>query len=239
MVTHRGEEASKLGLPIFYETASALCQLHALGDAINQTRHSPSNASGTAEIGLGPGQSEGKNMSETGPPATPGERDSMPVCATCGSHLVMRDAWAIWKPIKASWELGAVFDATFCDQCGGETSLKWLVLSDWRTLRIRALNDDLRKGEPGLNDRFVVTRGVAEKAEAFLALTMQVVADFSDFTAENDPNGEHDFGMVDVEGERLYFKVDYYTPDLQGGSEDPSEPACTARVLTIMLAAEY
>ena len=114
-------------------------------------------------------------MSETGPPATPGERDSMPVCATCGSHLVMRDAWAIWNPIKASWELGAVFDATFCDQCGGETSLKWLVLSDWRTLRIRALNDDLRKGEPGLNDRFVVTRGVAEKAEAFLALTMQVV----------------------------------------------------------------
>lgn len=55
----------------------------------------------------------------------------------------------------------------------------------------------------------------------------------------NDPHGEHDFGSFDVDGERLFWKIDYYDPSLSGGSEDPADEAATRRVITIMLALEY
>jgi Protein of unknown function (DUF3768) len=64
------------------------------------------------------------------------------------------------------------------------------------------------------------------------------------FTEDNDPHGEHDFGSLDYEGKRIFWKVDYYDRASFGtgrdmGSEDPSDPAKTLRVLTIMLASEY
>jgi len=62
---------------------------------------------------------------------------------------------------------------------------------------------------------------------------------FDDFNADNDPHGEHDFGSFELEGEKLFSKIDYY--DLAGefGSEDPTDPKKTLRVLTVMLAEEY
>jgi hypothetical protein len=168
-----------------------------------------------------------------------GEKGTVPVCITCGSHLVMRDAWANWNPTTGAWELGAVFDATFCDVCGGETKFDWLTVADWRIRCIRALNDTMRQTGPTMNDRSLVTIGVAEKGQAFVDQVVKLVANFTDFTSDNDPNGEHDFGIIEVDGQTMYFKIDYYTPDLQGGSLDPAEQACTARVLTIMLASEY
>ena len=63
---------------------------------------------------------------------------------------------------------------------------------------------------------------------------------FTDFTKDNDPHREHDFGAFDVDGQRLFWKIDYFDqrdPDL--GAEDPSDEATTERVLTLMLADEY
>jgi hypothetical protein len=42
-----------------------------------------------------------------------------------------------------------------------------------------------------------------------------------------------------VEGERLFFKIDYYDSTLTMGSSDPADPAVTCRVMTVMLASEY
>jgi hypothetical protein len=48
--------------------------------------------------------------------------------------------------------------------------------------------------------------------------------------------GEHDFGALEIEGERLFFKIDYYDQSLSAHSPDPADETLTKRVLTIMLA---
>ena len=60
-----------------------------------------------------------------------------------------------------------------------------------------------------------------------------------DFTPDNDPHGEREFGAFEHEGERIFWKVNSYAPDMEHGSENPADPKQTVRVLTIMLASEY
>ena len=48
---------------------------------------------------------------------------------------------------------------------------------------------------------------------------------FDEFTPDNDPYGEHDFGTIDLDGDRFNFKIDYYAPDMLHGSADPADPA--------------
>ena len=62
---------------------------------------------------------------------------------------------------------------------------------------------------------------------------------FDDFNKENDPHGEHDCFIFDEGGYRFMVKIDYYDTELQYGSEDPSDPDVTTRVLTLLLAEEY
>jgi len=42
-----------------------------------------------------------------------------------------------------------------------------------------------------------------------------------------------------IEGHKLFWKIDYYAPDMMSGSENPSDPNVTTRFMTIMLASEY
>ena len=105
------------------------------------------------------------------------------------------------------------------------------------TQRIRELNDTLRSTLHG--GRVLMTSGVQELGESGIATALTAMRTFSEFTADNDPHGEHDFGRFEVDGTTLYFKIDYYDAQMEAGSEDPSDPAQTTRVLTLMLASEY
>jgi hypothetical protein len=103
--------------------------------------------------------------------------------------------------------------------------------------RIRALNDDLRQHLIG--GGAVITLGVAALGQDAVDRIVQTVAVFDDFCHVNDPYEEHDFGSFEVEGETIFFKIDYFDRTLTHHSPDPANPAVTERVITIMLANEY
>ena len=113
-----------------------------------------------------------------------------------------------------------------------------------KSARIAQLNDQFRKGIGLLNNevpgQVFVTAGVnalpPEKVQEIIGL----VRAYDDFSEDNDPYGEHDFGVLSLPDlEKIYWKFDYYDQALQYGSEDPSDPNVTQRVLTILFASEY
>jgi hypothetical protein len=85
----------------------------------------------------------------------------------------------------------------------------------------------------------MMTAGVDALPSDVKAMVIRRVATFSDFSADNDPHGEHDFGNFTLAGRKFYFKIDYYDAAMESGSEDSADPSKTTRVLTIMLANEY
>ena len=62
---------------------------------------------------------------------------------------------------------------------------------------------------------------------------------FDQFTQDNDPYGEHDFGMIEHQGQKFFWKFDYYDRNMEFGSPEPSNAQQTTRVLTIFLSQEY
>ena len=108
---------------------------------------------------------------------------------------------------------------------------------DTKTARIRALNDQLRQNfADGIA---VMTPGVAALGPAAVERIVKTIAVFDDFCHANDPHEEHDFGVFEADGHKIFFKIDYFDQNLSMHSSDPADPAVTQRVITIMLAEEY
>jgi hypothetical protein len=103
------------------------------------------------------------------------------------------------------------------------------------TSKIRELNDAFRTTLKG--GRVMLTRGIVGRADCNAIL--EAVQQFDAFDHKNNPHGENDFGALEAGKDTVFWKIDYYNRDLSAGSEDPSDPEVTARVLTIMLASEY
>lgn len=117
-------------------------------------------------------------------------------------------------------------------------------------MKVQQVNDDTRKylmesalspsidqGEAPAPCRLVQTQTVYELPQLEQRKLFAQVRDFSAFTKGNDPYQEHDFGQVEVAGEKYFWKFDYYDRDLVYWSE-PANPN-TVRVLTLMKASEY
>ena len=103
--------------------------------------------------------------------------------------------------------------------------------------RIRELNDAFRKTFAG--GKVVMTASVAALPDMVTAHALVEVTRFDTFIPENDPHGEHDFGNFKLVGRTFYWKIDLYNSTMDGGSEDPTDPEKTTRVLTLMLAEDY
>ena len=112
---------------------------------------------------------------------------------------------------------------------------------------IASLNDDCRQGRSRLGTaRIVMTHGVdallsgrgdvGDESLGQIEL-MRTIATFG--FPDGDASRERDFGGFQFDGADILFKIDYYDPRLEFGSEDPSDDRVTTRVLTIMLAQEY
>ncbi len=108
-----------------------------------------------------------------------------------------------------------------------------------RTEAIRTLNDAFRTGMDQSLGRIMLTDGIAGLPSDVQAMMMRKTATFDAFDDGNDPHQEHDFGAFDIAGHKVFWKIDYYDPQLVYGSDDPTDPAQSTRVLTIMLAEEY
>ena len=106
-----------------------------------------------------------------------------------------------------------------------------------QTGRIRALNDQLRR--TGTGGRVVLTAGIAALPPEAVAAVLLAVQVYDAFTPDNDPYGEHDFGLLEAAGERVMFKIDYFDREMSMHSSDAADPEVTVRVLTIMLDSEY
>lgn len=105
------------------------------------------------------------------------------------------------------------------------------------TETIRRLNDELRKNPQ--TAIAVITPGIVALGQEAVQRIFNTVSTYDNFCRENDPYGEHDFGSFVANDQRVFFKIDYFDKDLNAHSPDPSDPAVTERVITIMLAEEY
>ncbi len=97
---------------------------------------------------------------------------------------------------------------------------------DARTVFTRGCIDAFCEPEDPLS-LFAVQAALAAKVRAY------------EFSGDDDPHGERDFGVFEHQGQKLFWKIDYYDPTLSFGSEDPTDLSKTRRVLTMLLASEY
>ncbi|GIT90173.1 hypothetical protein JANAI62_03440 [Jannaschia pagri] len=115
-------------------------------------------------------------------------------------------------------------------------------MSQQETTIIRSHNDRFRTGDQMIPGTVVMTQGLVAHLQATdieQRDVVRIVQEYDDFTADNDPYGQHDFGVFELSGERCFWKLDLYDNDKQYFTPDPTNPTVTHRVLTIMLASDY
>lgn len=112
--------------------------------------------------------------------------------------------------------------------------------------KIAAQNDAFRKNiflqSEELNipqGTLVCTQGVSAKGRDFQQELLLKLYNFDEFDEECDRNDWHDMGVLEVGGEKVWFKFDFFDITYDFGSEDPSDINKTRRVLTLMFPHEY
>ncbi len=111
-------------------------------------------------------------------------------------------------------------------------------MEDNQSQKIARLNDEFRESI-GQGSPFYVTPGIQALPLGDQLQIFNLVKTFNDFSEGNDPHGAHDFGAFDFKGDRVFWKIDCYDNNMEYGSEDPTDPEQTVRIMTVMMAWEY
>lgn len=120
-------------------------------------------------------------------------------------------------------------------------------LSSSETAKIIAdQNDRFRKaafGAPTDGEipigQVLLTPGISGRDPYFRCALMEVVGAYDTFNDESDPYKWHEMGVVEIQGETVWFKIDLYDENYEYGSSDPTDLRYTRRVLTLLLPSEY
>jgi hypothetical protein len=102
-----------------------------------------------------------------------------------------------------------------------------------RNIFAQTVSDDMPKGE------IVMTEGIAAQSPEFKAEVFKRVMEYDKFDEEADLHDWHEMGVIEVAGEKVWFKIDLYDLNMEFGTEDPSNLDKTRRVLTILFPSEY
>ena len=97
-------------------------------------------------------------------------------------------------------------------------------MSDTTTSKIAELND-LCRTAMGVAGKLFQTAGIDALPLADQSAIREKVETFDTFTPDNDPHGEQDFGAFEHNGERIFWKIDYYDRDhARTGQRRPERP---------------
>ena len=102
--------------------------------------------------------------------------------------------------------------------------------------KVARLNDKLRTTFKG--GSVCMTAGINALPEPLRLRVFERVRKFEAFSPDNDPYGEHDCGVIEVDDTTVIWKIDYYDLTFTVHSDDPTDNSVTGRLLTIMLAEE-
>jgi hypothetical protein len=104
---------------------------------------------------------------------------------------------------------------------------------------IAEINDRFRQKGDGSLGQTVFTQQVAAMPSEDRAAIVLLVRLFNDFSEENDPLDEHNFGSVDHKSKTYFWRFEYWDKNYECRSKNHSNLAITRRVLTIMHSSEY
>ena len=104
-------------------------------------------------------------------------------------------------------------------------------------MTIADMNDAFRRSLIG--GQVVLTAGIRALPRNMQAAIIEQLRSFEEFDADNDPFGDHNGGRFEHGGRTILWKIDLYDRGYKFYSPDPTDPAKTNRVLTILLAEEY
>lgn len=119
-------------------------------------------------------------------------------------------------------------------------------MDEQKVIKIRELNDALR--EEGKGGQIIMVATLAERIRSMspigaallqMELTQRLI-NYDAFEEGDNPYGERDFGhFVMSDGQKIFWKIDYYDLAEENGSPDPSDPSCTVRIMSVFHAEDY